>query len=354
MRARKFAVLAVLALIVAGCGDGEFRPAANASGSAAEARLLTYDFTAAEQLAYRFEMSLDLDMSVAGLPAGQGKMTMGLDLSGITGYTVEEGPEPGTVRLAIEQTVERVAVREFMVDGVSMAQDFDDEMAMTLAEEQGMLPEMAVVLDDSGNVLWIEMDGAPISGDLFGGDLGAGLIPGGGLGGVEGFLGPAFPDEPVGVGDRWDVATTQELPLLGPVTIEEAYHVVDVQSVAGATVHVIDGEIRMDDLKIDLAEMIRSMASDPAAAELLGMSPEELAGMAAMPADFAMTMQMSFREGSDRTWFDQAEGMVLRSDSHVVVDMVMDMDFAGERFSADATVVMDLTLERTGGGTAAA
>ena len=110
---------------------------------------------------------------------------------------------------------------------------------------------------------------------------------------------------------------------------------------------VIDSVMNMDRLEIDLFEAMMSI--DPATAQSMGMTSADLEMMKSMmPSDFSMKMAMEIGDATARYFFDPSEGVVLRTDAVMTMDMSVDMKAEGESMDMVAGVTMDMTLELIG------
>jgi hypothetical protein len=353
VRARIIPVVIALAMVIAACGGGGGDGGGESAGGVVSADVgngpnavpVAYVYQPGEELTYRFDMKMDMTATMDGVAGGD--MVMGMDVYGRTSYAVSEGSQPGTTRITLDQQIDDIAVRTLTVDGQSMAGQLDDQMMEQMAFDQGMLPELAVVLDARGDVLAIEYDGQAMPMDMFGGDLFGGMDPTGGMTGLDSFFGPTFPGDSIGVGDSWTINESQEVPMVGTMSFSEQFTVSDSRMVGGREVLVIDSVMSMDRLEIDLFEAMMSI--DPATAQSMGMTSADLEMMKSMmPSDFSMKMAMEIGDATARYFFDPSEGVVLRTDAVVTMDMSVDMKAEGESMDMVAGVTMDMTLELIG------
>ncbi len=350
MRHRLAIVVSILALLATACGgsDGFGRDIQPQPG--AQAMLLSYQYTPGGSLAYDFEMAMDVVIEMDGgemFGGGLGPTEMTMRMLGTSGYELAEGPDPGTTRITLTQSIDAVDVSKFVVDGQSLLGMIDDEMASAMALEQGALPEMAVIVDERGNIVSFELDGEELSAGLFG-DMGSSLDPTGGLMGLDGFFGPAFPENELRVGDMWTVEDELDVPFFGQaLQMDSRYQIVAEDELGGRNVLVIESQTDMGKLSIDMMDLMRNLGdADPAELEALGMSEAEFWAMfAEVPADFGMTIEMEPDSIVETVWFDPGAGVMVKSEGKMAVDMVMEMDMFGEKMKVDMRMLIDIYLD---------
>ena len=313
--------------------------------------LLSYSYTPGGDVVYDFDMTLDMVMKMKGgegFGGAVGPTEMAMSMTGTSKYGVSEGPDPGTTRIALSQTLDDISLGRFMVDGESMLGQVDDALAQELAAEQGALPEMTVILDERGNIISFELDGEAVAAGLFGGSNMGSMDPTGGVMGIDGFFGPAFPEEKLAVGDEWTVTDSLDVPYFNQsIDVESKYRIVREEELNGRNVLVIESTTDMSDITIDLMEMMESLADgDLAQLEALGMSEADFwSEFAAIPAGLEMRIDLQPGEITETVWFDPGSGLMVKSEGELAINMGMAMNMFGEDFEVDIRMLIDIDLD---------
>jgi hypothetical protein len=331
MRAR-LGLCALLFVSTTACGgDAAMVPVEGAA-------LLHYAYQPGDTLTYEvtlettMTMEGDADMAMVGAALDT---TMDMMATTEIHYSFAEGPEPDTVEITVSQTL--------LDGGATMTQmgqtqviPFDDIAAEALGD-------YVLVVDPEGNLIEASFGGQQLPTEL--------------LGGLEGFagqglnqpqhIGPAFPDEPVGVGSTWE--TDHSVDSFGISIDQRGEHsIVSEEVVNGRTTLKIETTIRSSAAEVDLLEMMREIAQmgslDPS------ISEGELDMTLEMFESLGIEMEMRIEESRTdmTTWFDPEAGLVVKSVMAAPMTVVMRMrnipDAGDMDITADMTVLQSSDL----------
>lgn len=332
------------------CGGGESADTSTTEAPATtttttepvpEAVRLSYSLEPGTSFVFEVGISQHIDLIAEGPGAALGEEEipgeMSVDVTGTTtfGYSVAQGPEEGTYEVTITGDF-----RDLEIIGTMDGEPLDTGKLPDFAE---MAPvDVTVIVDEQGNV--IPQDDR-LGGFLGGvGDLGslgdfgaAGMDPGR-------FVGPPFSDGEVTVGDSW--SETLEIPALfvgEGITTVITSEVIGTDTVAGASVFVIETNSITSPIEIDLAEFLigfftASMPDDATegeTAELDALSEE-------------LRFHFSIAESSNDliTWFDTEAGVARKAEYTGAVDLVMDLNVPDEAAGDMAGLIVDMSIDQ--------
>lgn len=315
---------------------------------------LLYTYESGEEIVYRYSAAVDMETSFLPGPDAEGmpgSMEMGFLLSGPTTYLVDDGPAPGTVRVTLRQTVEDLSVSKAAVDGQPLGQEVGEQMAAAFAANgYGTLPEVSVVLDEQGNVLSMQLDGEEVPVSLLGGDpLSSNPLQG--VSGLDAYLGPAFPDHAVAVGDSWTTEDTQEIPFYGSeLTVTTDNRVVGEEIIRSHHALVIEATSDTSALQIDYAELFENLArTDPQELRAMGFTEQDFVELEEMrSADLQFQMAVEPSVSHSTTWFDLEEGLMIRNVGSGTTVLVMELALpaeAGGSLSISMRLGFDTSME---------
>jgi hypothetical protein len=352
MRARFTVTVGLMSLLVAACGSGQatdLSPALAPTTTAVEAEAIAYaySYAAGDHHDYEFDLNQDLDMTVEAegddallgeeLP---GAINVTTSVAGTVSYDVAEGPAPGTHQIAISGVFDSLEI-EGTVDGEPVDEELMDQGTVPDLVEA---PDLTIVIDEYGNL--VSVDGEEVPTDLpFFGDPFSQL---GGFtsGGLSGHFGPAFPDEPLAVGDEWSTSQTEEIEEFdATMSVETSYRVTGTEEFNGQTAAVIDFETRTSGVELDLGAMFQALfdAFGEMGSEL---GDDTTATTVALPElEFLITVEPSTATGT--VWFDQSKGIVVKSTQNTITTIAMVMDFSDPEESVRTSVTMDLDMDLT-------
>lgn len=346
MRTRNLAVGLVLALTAAACGTDspvvEQQFGLIHQGDAVTLQVLSYNHEPDSTVGYGFTMAMAMNtrMDFPDL-GGSGDMSMGMSLDGGIEYDIAPGPQPGSMELTMRSDFSEFDVDYFTVDGRSMANQLTPSDLAALGD-QNALPEITVVVSESGEILDLQYGGTAMPKDFLSGFGSGGFSDPTGMS-LAGLFGPEMPAEEVGVGAEWTVDNSQEVPFLGTMAASTHYWITEEKEFKGRDVLVIVSSSTIEDMEIDLLEMMESMMSmDSASLEAMGMDRNELAeAQRAMFDGMEMTMRFSYDKINGTTYFDPAEGSVLWSSTDALMTGSMDMSTP----EGDGTMTFDMTMD---------
>ncbi len=257
-------------------------------------------------------------------------------LEGPIRYETSPGPEPGTTRIRIVTELTDVSV-EGTVDGVPAdgTEGLDDVGAIAPID-------VTVVVDDQGTIVSVDGDEfGDVSGFLGNqGTAGLGFVGNQQLGRP---VGPAFPDQPVTIGDSWTEVTETEGPD-GPIVTTATHTLVATETVDGTDVVVVESSYETEEIEMDLGRLLRDMftgladgvGADPE------MSPEDRAELEAAFEEIAFVIHVEPTMSTAVSRFSPDTGLVVSAD--VEVDAAMSMDV---RVPDETGGVRSLTTEMT-------
>jgi hypothetical protein len=348
MRTRTFTLVAVLALLVAACGQGgsaeETTTTTSAppeTAAAPEAMLLSYSLEEGQTFTYEVDMDQHIDMTAEGDTSSLGEDDipgeMSLTVQGTTTltHTVEAGPEPGTFAIHITGDLSGLTFSGEM-DGEPVTQDDVPDFA-------GSDPvDVTVIVDEQGNVI-PEQNG--LGDDLFGGLGGMDMLnqfgPGAGADAGQ-FVGPPFSEDEVTVGDTWSESI--EIPTLpgsDPITTKVDSEVLRADVVEGHDVFVIQTDTSTSEVQFDLADILvgflTAFVPDDA-------SDEDRAQIDEMASQLRFAFSIDPQASEMTTWFDYEAGVARQAEFTTNTHMVMDVNVPNEDTGEMASMAMDMTI----------
>jgi len=344
---RALALLAVLALVIAACtGVGsraattsEPEPATTNAPEPPQAVRLSYSLEPGASLEFEVDIDHHIDMTAEGDGSALGEEdipgVLSVDFTGTTTFTheVAEGPEPGTYEVTVTGDFSDLDITG-TVDGEPL--DVDDLPDFTRMEPV----DVTLIVDEQGNV--IPRD------DEFGDFLGGGLGDLGDLGtpGMDPgrFVGPAFTDEEVTVGDTW--SETFESPgfLTGEsISTEVASEVTGTDTVDGLEVFVVSTESTTSAIEFDLAELLLGFFTGFVPEDA---TDEERAELEMLTEDLRFLFSIGETTSNLTTWFDAEEGLTRKAEYVGGVDVVIDLNMPDEEVGEMAGLVVDLEMSQ--------
>ncbi|MBN2112852.1 MAG: hypothetical protein JW785_01855 [Acidimicrobiia bacterium] len=324
MRTRGPAAWLLLVLLVAACGSGGPEEGTGA--------VLRYAYEPGDSLAYDLEASMDMDMTASGNAAAAAGMDASLVMS-VTGrldLRFAVGPSPDTVEITVAQELLEGGARMTTLGGETLIplSDLADQM------EQ----EVVVVVDPQGRPVSMSVNGTALSAQMLG------VLSG--FGGGETLtpqqFGPEFPITGLYVGAEWETDNSGEV--LGLAFRQHGRHkVVAEEQVLGRTAYRIDSRLTTAELRTDLTALMAALRATP---ELLGgADPAEFDAAIAQFESMGVAVDVLMEEYTVTmtTWFDPAQGIVLRSVTETPMAMTMVMrGFPG----GEVEVLMETTTEQ--------
>lgn len=330
-RLRLLTAIVALGLVAAACG----------SDSGADRRQLRYGYAPGDSLTYDLAGTVTGSLHVEGpLEPGVEEADVDLDLSieARLGYDISEGSDPTLSVVRITQQITSLA-------GSVSGMGEDEEFSL---DDVGEMPPSTVelVIDEQGTILSATVDGQSLPlGDLP--DLG-GL---GALGDLESLggqflgpqhLGPLLPDEPVGVGDEWTIdGSTAPFGIDFP---QEATSRITAEEIVGARSTLrIESAVALGPLSLGLAELAEALFGQlgDLGDEDFGLEPEQL-GAFLEALGLQVTFDLTRSDGSATTWFDPADGIVVRHDG--TTPFAMSVAMAGIPEVGDLSLDLEMTV----------
>jgi len=330
MRHRLLLGLLSFALVASACGE--------AAGPTGEEVTLRYAYQPGDSLTYAMTQQMTMDMAMTGSGAigvaGTLDMSMDLDLVSRLEYEIEEGPDPETIRMTIGMTIiEGSGTIDTM--GMTEEMSFDD-----ILSEFGSM-EIALILDAQGDVIEIVVGGHELPPGLFG-DLGN--TSGFGLGSPE-HIGPQFPDGPIEVGRTWETEVVNDSFGI-EVRVVSEHLITGTEVVAGRDTYRIETVTTTDPIVItfdDLVSLVAENAGD------LGQEASAAEIEAAMAMFDVLDIEMNYRidrSTVDMTsWFDAAEGVIVRVEWSGPMTMFLEMNNIPE--SGDVEMSFEMSITQT-------
>lgn len=348
MRERLTSMLVAVSVLAAACGPGEAPTATSApprlpATSAPEAApvAFAYSYEPGDHHDYAFTLDQILDMTIEaegeevllGEEAPQ-NINVATFVAGTVSYDVAAGPQPGTHQISISGLFDELQI-DGVVDGVPLEEGITEEgMVPDLVE----VPDITIVIDDQGRLVSVDGEGVPEEFPFLGDPFSRlGDFTSGGLGS---HFGPAFPDQPLGMGDTWSSSQAEEIEGFGAtMSIDSTYEVVGIEVLDGRQVVVIDFTTETSEVVVDLGEMFRA---------LLAAFDESGAGTADAAAEipevtFSITVDPSRATGT--VWFNQQAGLVARFTQDTAASISMLMGFSDGNGTARTAVEMDLVMQ---------
>lgn len=348
---RFFSLLPALVLVIAACGGAAESPTTSTGATttttpqpAVEAMLLSYTLAAGDQFQYEVTLDQHIDLTASGDPTLMGEEDVpgaaSVDVAGSATFThvVSDGPEPGTYEVHITGEFTDLTVSG-TVDGESV----DSSDAPEFAALDPI--DVTVVVDEQGKLV---TDDTALAEDpfaeLFGGldALSGGGAPAPGLD-PGGFVGPAFSDEEVTVGDTWSEEI--ETPGIGedPIVTSITSTVTGVEDLDGTEVFVIESNSTTSLVEVDLgsflAGMFGGLVPDDAPAE-------ETAELEAMLDQLSFLITVDGTTADSKTWFDADAGIARQSETNAATTIAMDMNIPDEETGEMVAFTMNMDLDQ--------
>jgi hypothetical protein len=331
---RLLALVAVLALVLAACGEPSSNP---------DAMLLSYTLSSGDEFQYEVALDQHIEMNASGdaaMLAGEdvpGEASV--DVVGAATFThaISDGPEPGTHEVHITGEFTDVSVTG-TVDGESV--DSSDTPEFAAIEPI----DVTVVVDEQGNIIHEGGETEDPLGGLLGGlgALGGGALPAPGLDPGQ-FVGPPLPDKEVTVGDSWSDEIETNGPGEDPIVTSINSTVTGVDELDGAEVLIIDSNATTSLIEFDLAGFFAGMIGGMAPE---GASTEETAEFEAMMDQLQFLISVDDSTADSTTWFDAEAGLARQSETTAASSISMDMNIPDEKTGEMAGFVMDMTLDQ--------
>ena len=357
MRTKLLIVVTAFSLMAAACGSEA--PVVERSfgvvdqGDQGHLQVLAYDYQPDSSLGYSLVMDMTMN-ATADFPGsgGAGDMSMGMSMGGDIEYEIAPGAQAGSVELTMRSNLSAFDLNHFTVDGQSMANQLTSDDLAVLSD-QSALPEITVVVDQSGEVLELRYGDAAMPTDFLGGFGSGGFSDPTGMS-LTGMFGPEMPAEEVRVGAQWTVDSSQEIPLMGTLDSSTHYWITGEEQFNGHDVLVIVSQTTIEDIELDLLEMMQDMLEmDSASLAAMGMGADEMAQMQSeLFAEIDMAMHFSYDDLSTTTYFDPAEGIVVwtATEAHMTGAVDMDTPDGSGTMAFDMLIDMKMTLADDGIG----
>jgi hypothetical protein len=321
MKMRLVPVLASAALLLAGCG---------AEPATSSGRILAYGYLPGTDLAYDLEQVMMMDMSASGEGAAQlgaADTSMAMSMEQRLVYAFAEGPQPDMVAITITYEI---------VGGSATLTTMGQTQFVPFEEvsSQADMPPVEMIVDASGDVVELSVGGNSVPAELlaaFEGLNSTDILQ-------QPHIGPVFPEEPVDIGDEWEIDLSQSA--LGfDVSQEAEYRVVASEVVDGRPTLRIEGQIVTDTIEMTLADMMESLAeTDPDTFGMEGFDPEMFD---AFGIDMTYRLDRSVMDMT--TWFDAEAGVVVMAEIEMPVTMSVTMEgVPGMEGEASMDIVMDV------------
>ncbi len=317
MRKTSAILMIAVAMTVAACAQ----PAAE-DGDPQPGVTLRYGLGVGESYTYASGFAVDMTTEFNGMPEGEipeGPMSMEMSASLVTSYDVTEGPEPGTY--TVTATYEGL-------DGLDMTlQTGDEEITFGEDDIEGLgngeipLPADGVefVVDDTGQILALDVDGAEIPMSALGAQ---GMSS---MGGQMPFIGPEMAPGDVNVGDSWTSEWTAELFPGQDLSFAATSTLTAVETIDGVELYVIETTTTSEVFELDLGDLLGGLGED------LGADDADIGGF-----ELKMTMEQAPTETT--VWFDPARGITVRQTFSGGTNL--GMSFSGDGESGDVTMTM--------------
>lgn len=322
------AAIVALTLIAGACGSTD-------SELLTRGQALSYALSPGSDLTYAMDMTMDMTMEMDGMDGLDldGPIEMGMDMEGITKFSIEDGEAAGTYDVTM--SVSGLEFTRLSMKGAGQDMDFDDPATINsmLANDDVLGDEVRYTIDEKGNVLSLRAGGVEIDPSaLFGGDMLSGMNNG-----MSQLFGPALPDGDIAVGDTW--SNEYEVPLPGEGVMARATNkIVGEETINGTPVLVIETKTTMDPISMNLADMM-ALADDVAGSD----DPFGAAGMDEFLGSLEMSMTMTIGEATTKVWFDPVSGTSLRQEFQGSVDM--DIEMSGMPGMDATTMVMQMVMD---------
>ena len=324
MRRLILGLIAVLALLLAACGNPED-----------QSQALRYGYDAGDELVYDTEMSMQFDTDIVGGPVEEqlpGSFALGADLVATTRYLVAEGADAGTFAVTMSLDALEFSSVEMTMAGEELT--FTDPALMNAALEgqDDFLGDVTFVVDEQGTVRSIEVDGQNLNVDeLLGADPFSGMSQG------MPFLGPQLAEGAVAVGDSWSSTWSSPMaPGVEEVEVTATHRFAAIEDLEGREVYRIESVTETARVEFNSEDLLSG--GDFGGQEL---SPSDLEGLATGNVEMAIVTD----PGTATVWFDPVEGITVRqawtAGARVVVSVTGFEDLGGET----GTIEMHTTMK---------
>ena len=352
MRARLTTMLVATAMLAAACGPGEAATPESSTTSPpttqtpkAEAVAFSYSYEPGDHHDYAFALDQSLQMTVAAegedslfgeeLPEAIDIIT---SIAGTVSYDIAAGPEPGTHEVSISGVFDQLEING-TVDGAPLEEGMIEEGTVPDLVE---VPDLTIIIDDHGQLVSVGgkeiPEDFPFLGDPFSrlGDFTSG--------GLNGHFGPAFPDQPLAVGDTWSFSHSEQIEELDTVvSADTTYEVTGTGLLHGLEVAEIEFATKTSEVVLDLGGMFQAFFE---AFGELGREPGDAPKDSAMETPeitFLITVAPSAANG--KVWFAQEAGIVVKSSQDTTTSIAMLMDFSDGEGTVSTSVTMDLDMQ---------
>ena len=354
MRARMTVIFIAMAVLGAACGPGgDATPPSSttlpSTSTAPEAAAVAfvYSYEPGDHHDYGFALDQTLQMTVdaEGDDSLLGEdppedINVTTSITGTISYDIAAGPEPGTRQISISGVFDQLDI-DGTIDGEPVDQAMiEDGTVPDLVE----VPDITIVIDEFGHLVAVDGEEIPEDFPFFGdpfSELGEFTS-----GGLSGHFGPAFPDEPLAVGDTWSFTQSDEIEGLdAAMSITSTYEVIGTESVDGHEVAAIDFTTETSEVILDLGEMFQGLFD---AFGELGAEPGDTTsdtGRETPDITFVITVAPSTANGT--VWFDQEAGIVEKYSQDTTSTISMLMDFSDAEAVVRTAVTMDLDMRLT-------
>ena len=171
-------------------------------------------------------------------------------MEGTISYQTSPGPDENTTTIRITTDIKMID-NQMSMGGVNVPTPPD-------AKAPGFETpiNVTVVVDQQGNV--VEFASEALDGLL----MGNGFLPTASVGSQElnRPFGPAFPDDPVDIGDTWTERIEQEGPAgMGMIVTTAEHRLAGVDTEAGRTILVVESEYWTEAFEWDMSEFLQGM-----------------------------------------------------------------------------------------------
>jgi hypothetical protein len=352
MRARLTVMFAATAVLVAACGADQDAttpssttapPSTSAPEAASVAYVYSYEPGDRHEYAFALDQNLQMTVEAEGDESLLGEdlpenINVTTSIAGNISYDIAEGPEPGTRQISISGVFDQLAI-DGTVDGEPVEESMIAEGTVPDLVE---VPDMIIVIDERGHL--VSVDGKelpedfPFFGDPFSelGDFTSG--------GLSGHFGPAFPDEPLAVGDSWASTQSDEIEGLDTaISITSTYEVTGTETQGGRAVAVIDFSTETSEVVLDLGEMFQALFD--AFGELGAELGDETTDPGAEIPNITFLITVAPSSANGTVWFDQEAGIVTKFSQDTTTTISMVMDLSDPEGVVRTAVTMDLDMQ---------
>jgi len=331
MRHRLVLLLLSFALAAAACGEG--------TGPAGEEVTLRYAYQPGDSLTYALTQQMTMAMTMTGSGAigvaGTLDTSMDMDLVSRLEYEIDEGSDPETIRMTIGMTVvEGSGSIETM--GRVEELSFDD-----ILSEIGTT-EIEMILDAQGDVIEMVVGGHTLPPGLLG-DLGD-ISVFGQIGSPE-HIGPQFPDGPIEVGRTWETEVVNDRFGV-EVRVVGEHRITGTEVVAGRDTYRIETVTTTDPIVIAFDDLVDLIAENAAEFGQEASAAEIEAAMAMFEIlDIEMNYRIDRSTVDMTSWFDPADGVIVRVEWSGPLTMLLEMNNIPE--SGDVEMSFEMSITQT-------